>query len=120
MPKSAPRPCSFKGCKVLVNDGSGRCAQHPRPTWTKAAPVKRITGRRLQAMRARLFARKPLCAECERCGIVRLATQRDHVIPLAEGGLDDESNEQGLCDACHDVKSKAEAVRGRSKSGRPV
>ena len=34
-----------------------------------------------------------------------LATQRDHIKPLAEGGADDHTNEQGLCDECHEDKS---------------
>ncbi|WP_229418200.1 HNH endonuclease [Massilia sp. Root351] len=59
-------------------------------------------------MRASLFQRHPLCAECLRNGRASPATQRDHVIPLAEGGPDDETNEQALCDACHDAKSKQE------------
>jgi 5-methylcytosine-specific restriction protein A len=64
-------------------------------------------------MRAALFTRDPLCAECRRHGRAVPATQRDHVIPLEEGGPDDETNEQGLCDDCHAAKSKAEAARGR-------
>lgn len=64
-------------------------------------------------MRADLFARSPLCAECERNGRVTLATQRDHIIPLAEGGPDDETNEQGLCDDCHEEKSLGESLRAR-------
>lgn len=67
-------------------------------------------------MRAALFARDPLCAECRRHGRVTLATQRDHVVPLAEGGKDDESNEQGLCNDCHEAKSLAEALRGRRRA----
>lgn len=66
-------------------------------------------------MRANLFARNPLCIACSDQGRAVAATQRDHIIPLEEGGVDDESNEQGLCEACHDVKSKAEAERGRRK-----
>lgn len=116
MPISAPRPCSFPTCSVLVRDGSGRCAKHPREQWQRAKPTKRITGRRLQAMRAALFAREPLCAECTRQGRVTPATQRDHIIPLAEGGVDDETNEQGLCEPCHDEKSAREAVRGRRRA----
>lgn len=116
MPKAAPRPCSYQACRTLVSDGSGRCSKHPRAAWVKVNPVKRITGRRLQAMRAKLFSSAPLCAECERQGRVTAATQRDHVIPLFEGGLDDESNEQGLCNDCHDVKSQAEAQRARRKT----
>ncbi|MBY0241874.1 MAG: HNH endonuclease, partial [Burkholderiaceae bacterium] len=73
MPVSAPRPCSFPTCRTLVRDGSGRCAKHPRDAWAKtsAKATPRITGRRLQAMRAALFQRNPLCAECERQGRVR-------------------------------------------------
>ncbi|WP_307724421.1 HNH endonuclease [Pseudoduganella lurida] len=113
MPRSAPRPCSAPTCSVLVHDGSGRCGAHPREAWVKVVPAKRITGRRLQAMRAALFARDPLCAECRRQGRAVPATQRDHIIPLSEGGPDDETNEQGLCGECHEVKSRAEAIYGR-------
>ena len=88
---------------------------HPRATWIKAAPVKRITGRRLQAMRAALFSRDPLCAECRRQGYVRPATKRDHIVSLADGGPDDETNEQGLCDECHDAKSLQERIAARRR-----
>ncbi|PHM20947.1 MAG: restriction endonuclease [Curvibacter sp. PD_MW3] len=117
MPISAPRPCTYPGCGALVRDGSGRCEKHPRPSWSKQpnAP-KRVTGRRLQAMRESLFNRDPLCAECRRHGRVRLATQRDHKVPLAEGGTDDSTNEQGLCDYCHKEKTLAEALRGRMRA----
>ncbi|MRW86791.1 HNH endonuclease [Pseudoduganella sp. FT26W] len=118
MPVSAPRPCSFPTCSVLVRDGSGRCAKHPRDQWKKTTPTKRITGRRLQAMRVALFSRHPLCAECLRQGRATPATQRDHVIPLAEGGLDDETNEQALCQDCHDEKSERERQRGTKRSAR--
>lgn len=113
MPNAAPKPCSHPGCGVLVRDGGGRCAKHPKKQWVTKAATKRTTGRKLQAMRAALFRRCPLCVECQRQGRVTLATQRDHIIPLAEGGADDETNEQGLCIECHDIKSKAERMRGR-------
>ena len=93
--KSAPKPCNKPGCGVLVRDGSARCDKHKPEAWTKKpTATKRITGRKLQAMRAELFTSKPLCAECERQGRVRLATQRDHIKPLAEGGADDGDNVQ--------------------------
>lgn len=113
MPIAAPRPCTHPGCGVLVRDGSGRCAKHPKPQWSKpATATKRITGRKLQAMRADLFARDPLCAECKQQGRVTLATQRDHIKSLAEGGTDTDDNVQGLCADCHEAKSKAESARG--------
>lgn len=70
-------------------------------------------------MRADLFARQPLCEECLRQGRTTLATQRDHRISLEEGGADDSgpgSNEQALCQACHDAKSKLERERGQRRA----
>jgi 5-methylcytosine-specific restriction protein A len=114
MPKSPPRPCTKPGCGRLVHDGSGRCEAHPKPAWSKPeTATKRTTGRKLQTMRAQLFTANPLCVMCEAEGRVTEATQRDHIVPLAEGGADDESNVQGLCRECHDIKSKEESARGR-------
>lgn len=111
MPRAAPRPCSQCGCRALVTDGTGRCTEHQRERWVKVVPVKRITGRRLQAMRASLFARQPLCVLCLEQGRATAANQRDHTIALADGGLDDETNEQALCTDCHDAKSLGERQR---------
>lgn len=117
MPASAPKPCSQVGCGVAVHDGSNRCDLHKREKWTKRPTVtKRVTGRKLQAMRERLFKLDPLCAECRRQGRVTLATQRDHIKPLAEGGADDDDNVQGLCIGCHDAKSLSERLRGCRRS----
>lgn len=71
-----------------------------------------MTGRPLQRAREALFAADPLCVECKRHGLVTLATQRDHIKPLEEGGVDSVENTQGLCNYCHDEKSKAERERG--------
>jgi 5-methylcytosine-specific restriction protein A len=119
MPIGAKRPCTYPGCGRLVPFGQRRCEAHPAPTWAKRPDApKRVAGRKLQRLRAELFSERPLCAECERLGRVRLATQRDHVVPLAEGGRDDESNVQGLCDECHAAKSEAERVRGAARARR--
>jgi 5-methylcytosine-specific restriction protein A len=122
MPHAAPKPCSHAACGVLVRDGSSRCPKHKAAAWAKApGQVKRRTGRALQRDRGALFAREPLCRACDAKGEVRLATIRDHVKPLAEGGLDDDSNVQPLCQACSDEKTAAESARGvrRSFHGRP-
>jgi len=114
MPSAAPKPCSAPGCGVLVRDGTSRCSKHPREAWAKKpTETKRTTGRKLQAMRASLFRREPLCLECTSLGLVALATQRDHIVPLYEGGADDDNNTQGLCAKHHDAKSLAERLRAR-------
>lgn len=114
MPSKPRRPCSYPGCGILTVNG--RCDKHKREPWQRTHDVKRMTGRKLQKERALLFAENPLCVECEKVGIVRAATQRDHIVPLAEGGLDVRENTQGLCDECHAVKVKEESKRGRAKS----
>ena len=113
MPSAAPRPCSHPGCGVLVRDGTGRCPKHPRQSWAKKpTAAKRITGRKLQQLRKELFEREPLCRPCFKLNLVKLATMRDHIVPLEEGGQDVEANVQPICNECHDEKSKAERARG--------
>ena len=100
-----------------MRDGSGRCEAHKSEAWVKKpTATKRMTGRRLQAARAELFTANPLCVECSRLGRVKLATQRDHIIPLAEGGQDVPENTQGLCHDCHEGKSLAERLRAQRRS----
>lgn len=119
MPRKLPKPCTQPGCKALSVDGSGRCPAHPKPKWAKRSDAtKRITGRTLQRLRERLFSAEPLCAECSRQGRVAEATERDHIIPLSEGGEDIESNVQGLCLSCHEAKSKAERLRAIKRGRR--
>jgi 5-methylcytosine-specific restriction protein A len=49
---------------------------------------------------------------CHICGR-KDATQVDHVIPLAEGGPDDETNLAPIHEDCHRAKTQAEARRAR-------
>ncbi|MCW7542003.1 HNH endonuclease [Aquabacterium sp. A7-Y] len=115
MPPAPKRRCTYPGCNALST--TGRCERHPIKAWSqkRETPVKRVTGRRLQEMRHQLFTRNPLCAECERQGRVTLATQRDHIVPLCEGGSDEPENIQGLCAPCHGEKTLAEALRARTR-----
>jgi 5-methylcytosine-specific restriction protein A len=111
MPDAALRPC--RTCGVV------KCTQHVREHWQHRQPVQRIRGRKLQQMRQRLFQQQPLCVLCLQHGRHALATIRDHIIPLAEGGLDLESNTQPLCQACSDAKTQREADRGKARGGVP-
>jgi 5-methylcytosine-specific restriction protein A len=73
--------------------------------------TKRIMGRARQAIRRRHLQQEPLCVLCKKRGWIAAATQIDHVIPLWDGGLDDDSNRQGLCDDCHAKKTSDESAR---------
>lgn len=63
------------------------------------------------AARARILARDPICKHCGQ----RPSTIADHITPVAEGGSDDETNGQGLCAPCHDLKTHAEQQRGMKR-----
>lgn len=74
--------------------------------------TKRITGRKLQAIRKYHQDLDPLCVECQRLGLPpRAWTQLDHIVALVNGGQDEPSNRQGLCDEHH--KAKTEQDLGR-------
>jgi 5-methylcytosine-specific restriction protein A len=112
MPNAPLRPCLKPGCPTLVR--SGRCAQHtPEQSHGWTGDTGRIRGRKLQQLRAELFRREPLCRLCAAKGETAVAVIRDHVVPLAEGGTDDDSNIQPLCQTCSDAKTQAESKRGR-------
>ena len=79
-------------------------AQH-KPALAGVPAYKRITGTTLQKRRARWFYMRPLCVHCTERGLVSLALELDHIIPLHKGGRDDETNLQGLCVECHKGKT---------------
>jgi 5-methylcytosine-specific restriction protein A len=105
------RYCSTPGCPATVP-----CPTHARPPrgWTGENPA-RIRGRRLQRLRQALFAAEPWCRLCWSRGIRTIATVRDHVRPLAEGGDDDPMNIQPICADCSRAKTHAESQRGRRR-----
>ena len=46
---------------------------------------------------------------CKRCGLVTMSLELDHIINIAQGGTDDESNLQSLCPPCHLKKTITES-----------
>lgn len=111
--------CLYPQCTNRVPPGTGAyCDDHGgrRQAWQPSRPVTRVRGRALQRLRQQLFQREPLCRLCVAAGRTSIATIRDHVVNLQEGGADDESNEQPICDDCHREKTQAEAARGSRRS----
>jgi 5-methylcytosine-specific restriction protein A len=54
--------------------------------------------------------------KCAKCGAP--AKDVDHIIPVAEGGRNHDSNYQVLCREHHDAKTQAEAARARASRRR--
>jgi 5-methylcytosine-specific restriction protein A len=54
---------------------------------------------------------------CNVCGI-NVSVDVDHIIPVFEGGDDTVFNAQGICKACHKIKTQHESSRARSRAPR--
>ena len=65
----------------------------------------RIRGRRGRRIREQVKQEEPLCLVCLANGIVKAAEEVDHIVPLHLGGTNELTNMQGLCRACHDIKT---------------
>ena len=92
-----------------------------RNSWSNrpSSSAIRLRGRALQQARTELFKRNLLCASCQKKGIPRLATERDHVILLFEGGADDPSNTVGLRNPCHKEKTQQGSNKARGITTKP-
>ena len=72
---------------------------------TKAGATKREVGRSWQRKRESILLQTDcMCALCK----VAQATEVDHIVPLEQGGSNDEINLQPLCKECHQAKTKQE------------
>lgn len=77
---------------------------------TKAGTTERQRGRAWMAVRERVAKRHDY--RCARCGAVWVSSRDhiDHIVELADGGTNDESNLQPLCnEPCHREKTEREA-----------
>ncbi len=66
-------------------------------------------GYQWQRLRKQILVRDSyLCQPCRRRGVLRQATEVDHIKPKAQGGQDNEENLQSICKACHQSKTGSE------------
>lgn len=61
------------------------------------------------AIRKRVLRRdRGLCVLCQAQGRATQAEEVDHIVPLEQGGTDDEANLQSVCRPCHRTKTVRE------------
>ena len=73
--------------------------------------IERTRGRKLQRNNERIHIRDKYT--CQICKVTK-SDQIDHIIPLCDGGSDEDDNKQALCEECHKMKT-AEENRKRGK-----
>lgn len=64
-------------------------------------------GRPWRRLKAKIHLRDEWTCQC--CGIVTKDLELDHIVNVARGGTDDESNLQSLCVPCHKKKTQQES-----------
>lgn len=100
--------------KIKLTDLPVSMANLPRiRTARNGSLTKRTRGERWMKVRKAIFSRDlVLCQSCLAAGRYSVAEEIDHIIPLSQGGTDDESNLQALCKACHKAKTRLERLEG--------
>lgn len=124
MPYKPKRPCSQPGCPELTH--RRYCEKHAKQEarryerYMRDPETRKRYGRKWMRIRDRYISEHPLCERCEKHGKLIPAKEVHHIIPLSEGGTNDESNLMALCTSCHSEITAREGGRwnrkGRSKS----
>jgi len=82
--------------------------------WHSTSRQSRGYGRAWDKMRVRVLRRDCYVCQCSRCkadGVVRPASEVDHVVPRAKGGGDELANLQAINAECHRIKTALDAGR---------
>lgn len=105
----ASKICSTVGCANLLP-----CAEHDQKPWATSSHNRNrtLSGSKEQARSRKILMRdRYVCHVCGGFG----ADEADHVIPLAEGGPDNEANLSAIhSKPCHARKTQDEAARART------
>ncbi|MFY3461231.1 HNH endonuclease, partial [Achromobacter xylosoxidans] len=101
----------LKTLKPRIAMAGSRLAAAPTPS------AKRMTGRKLQDRRLRIWSTNPHCAHCGVLTVYPHGFELDHRVPLHAGGSDTDGNCQILCVAvdaqgrkagCHELKTRVD------------
>lgn len=115
MPHAPRKPCKAPNCPGRAVAGERFCEAHLQ-VWRRQYDRQRGTrqergyGARWQRLRRMVLNSEPLCRECKRRGIDRLANEVDHI----DGNVWNLAweNLQPLCKSCHSQKTARETRWG--------
>ena len=105
MPRKPKRPCSHPGCGKLIDgrycDEHRQIAERQYNQHLRDPDTNKRYGRAWKKIRARFLLQHPLCEQCRQEGRLTPAQEVHHILPLANGGMNNESNLMALCKSCH-------------------
>jgi 5-methylcytosine-specific restriction protein A len=115
MPRKPKRPCRYPGCPRLTDHTY--CEEHEKmmqrhyDTFTRGYSTGKRYGRQWRKIRTRYVRKHPLCERCLLEGRYVPVEEVHHIVPLSEGGSNDESNLMSLCHSCHEKMHKRKGKR---------
>lgn len=124
MPTAPPSRCTDPECHEIATT-RGRCDEHQPIPWAgrdDKASRYGISSGTWRSLKAKVTRRDNGC--CYMCGDLSpdpddpdaKPHELDHIVPVSERGAVDDLDNLGLaCTTCHDIKSRAEAVRGNER-----
>ena len=105
MPYKPKKPCAYPGCPELTD---GRyCAKHQKLINKQYEKYNRnpVTRKRYQGewrrIRDHYIHDHPLCEKCLEEGRFTRAEHVHHILPLSQGGTNEEDNLMSVCKSCH-------------------
>ncbi|MCK8826394.1 HNH endonuclease [Natroniella acetigena] len=110
MPSKLKTPCNYPRCPKLVEAGQGYCDEHRKKrhkqydkTQRNKKRAKFYSSARWQKLRDKKIKEYPLCEYCLEDDETTVATEVDHVVPIAEdwGRRFDYENLKSSCHSCH-------------------
>ena len=105
MPYKPKRPCSHPGCGRLTDgrycDEHKQIAERQYNQYLRDRDTNKRYGRAWKKIRARFLLQHPLCEQCRSEGRLTAADEVHHILPLANGGTNEEGNLMALCKSCH-------------------
>lgn len=120
MPHRSPKPCRVFGCAELVYDDA-YCERHRRVAYNdnRESAARRGYDNNWKKLRAMVLRERPLCSDPFNIhgNNVVVATEVDHIIPIAQGGDYSLGNLQPLCSTCHSKKTRKENIGGEKYLG---
>jgi len=110
-PMAPKKPCNQSGCAALVNRKERFCAAHKAARWKEQDKRREKTtargyGGNHRRLRKLVMAEQPLCPVCQAEGIIKEATEMDHIDGNAHNL--ERSNLQMLCARHHRIKTNRE------------
>ena len=106
--KKQKRYCQQSFCSNMTEDGSNFCQEHrPKSTRVRKNYERWYSSAQWQRIRTNQLITEPLCRECKNNGILRTATEVDHIKPHQGNWtlFTDKNNLQSLCKQCHSQKT---------------